>query len=83
MNCCLVYWPLEKRSPANPDLRKTFALNALVGVDQALWMLYAQENDISSYDEMISESYRPGLSYQHSMVASISTFNATSGDGTL
>ncbi len=28
----------------NKDLRKTFALNALVGVDNAAWLLYAAEN---------------------------------------
>ena len=30
----------------NPHLRKTFALNALVGLDNAAWLLYAAENDI-------------------------------------
>jgi len=34
------------RITENPNLRKTFALNALVGVDNALWMLYAAENGI-------------------------------------
>jgi len=33
-----------KKVTSNPNLRKTFALNALVGVDNALWLLYAQEN---------------------------------------
>ena len=31
---------------SNTNLRKTFALNALVGVDNALWMLYAAENGL-------------------------------------
>ena len=30
-----------------PDLRKTFTLNALVPVDNALWLLYAKENGIT------------------------------------
>jgi L-alanine-DL-glutamate epimerase-like enolase superfamily enzyme len=55
----------------NPDLRKTFALNALVGVDNSAWMLYAAENGINSFDEMIPEKYRPALSHHHKTVASI------------
>jgi len=55
----------------NPDLRKTFALNALVGVDNAAWMLFAAENGIISFDEMIPEKYRPALSHHHKTVASI------------
>ncbi len=56
---------------ANPDLRKTFALNALVGVDNAVWMLYAAENGINNFDELIPEKYRPALSQHHKTVASI------------
>ncbi len=55
----------------NPDLRKTFALNALVGVDNAVWMLFSAENGITSFDKMIPEEYRPALSHQHKTVASI------------
>ncbi len=55
----------------NPDLRKTFALNALVGVDNAAWLLYAAENGITGFDEMIPEAYRPALSFHHKQVASI------------
>ena len=55
----------------NKDLRKTFALNALVGIDNAVWMLYAAENGITSFDEMIPEQYKPALSHNHKTVASI------------
>lgn len=55
----------------NPHLRKTFALNALVGVDNALWMLFAAENDIKNFDDLIPEEYRPALSQHHKTVASI------------
>ncbi|MDB4581953.1 twin-arginine translocation signal domain-containing protein [Draconibacterium sp.] len=55
----------------NQDLRKTFALNALVGVDNAAWLLFAAENKITSFDDMIPEEYRPALSHQHKTVASI------------
>ena len=56
---------------SNPDLRKTFAMNALVGIDNALWMIYAKENGISNFDELIPLKYRSALSHHHKQVASI------------
>lgn len=55
----------------NSRLRKTFALNALVGVDNAAWLLYAAENGFSTFDEMIPAAFRPALSHRHTTVASI------------
>lgn len=60
-----------KQITGSPDLRTTFALNALVGLDNALWLLHAVENGMTSFDEMIPEEYRPGLSAKHEKVASI------------
>ncbi|MDN5211785.1 enolase C-terminal domain-like protein [Fulvivirgaceae bacterium BMA12] len=60
-----------KKITENPDLRKTFALNALVSVDNAAWLLYAQENNITSFDELVPEIYKEGLSHRHQQVASI------------
>lgn len=51
-----------KKITGNPDLRKTFILNALVPVDNALWILYAKELGISNFDEMIPSLYRAALS---------------------
>ena len=59
----------------HPRLRKTFALNALVAVDNAAWLLYAAENGIQQFDEMIPEQYRPALSYRHPKVVSIPSFS--------
>ncbi len=59
----------------NPDLRKTFALNALVCVDNAAWLLYAAENNIRQFDDLVPESYKPGLSYRHEKVASMPSFS--------
>ena len=56
------------------DLRKTFALNALVCVDNAAWLLYAQEHGIDSFDDIIPEKYKPGLSAKNNKVASIPSF---------
>lgn len=56
---------------SNPDLRMTFALNALVGLDNAAWMLYAKENAYDNFDQLIPKAYRPALSNKHDKVASI------------
>ena len=56
---------------ANPQLRKTFALNALVGTDNAAWLLYATENGLKNFDEMIPGKYKPALSNHHAQAAAI------------
>ena len=53
------------------DLRKTFVLNALVGVDNAAWLLYAAENKLTSFADMIPKEYAMALSHRHERVASI------------
>ncbi|MBN2450088.1 MAG: L-alanine-DL-glutamate epimerase [Lentisphaeria bacterium] len=53
------------------DLRLTFALNALVGVDAAAWVLYARENGLASFDEMVPSRYRTALDHRHRRVACI------------
>jgi L-alanine-DL-glutamate epimerase-like enolase superfamily enzyme len=60
-----------KKITNNDRLRETFALNALVGVDNAAWLLFAKENNITSFDDMIPEDYRQVLSNHHPYVASI------------
>ena len=60
-----------KKICGRSDLRPTFALNALVNVDNAIWMLYAKENGITNFDGLIPERYKPALSCRHPKVASI------------
>lgn len=60
-----------KKITSNPALRKTFALNSLVGVDNAAWLLYAKENGFTTFDEMIPSEFRPALSHKHDKVAGI------------
>lgn len=60
-----------KKITSNPSLRKTFALNALVGIDNAAWLLYARENGITLFDNMIPAEYKPALSHRHDKVAGI------------
>lgn len=67
-------WAYGKQVTRNPGLRKTFALNALVPVDNAAWLLFAAENGVASFDEMIPAAYRPGLSNRNEKVAGIPSF---------
>lgn len=60
-----------KKITGQPGLRKTFALNALVGTDNAAWLLYAAENGITRFDDLIPAPYRPALASHHAQVASI------------
>ena len=64
-----------KKITGNPDLRKTFALNSLVCVDNAAWLLYAAENNITRFDDLIPSDLKPGLSYRHSKVGSMPSFS--------
>jgi L-alanine-DL-glutamate epimerase-like enolase superfamily enzyme len=52
----------------NP-LRVTFALNALVPVDQAAWMLLSHKTPSASFTELIPEAYRSMLAFQHDRLA--------------
>ncbi len=56
---------------SNPNLRKTFALNAMVPLDNAAWMLFARENSLTSFDQLVPERYGPALANKHKQVASI------------
>jgi L-alanine-DL-glutamate epimerase-like enolase superfamily enzyme len=60
-----------KKITKRNDLRKTFVLNSLVAVDNALWMLYAQENGIANFDELIPVAYREALSCHQNKLACI------------
>jgi L-alanine-DL-glutamate epimerase-like enolase superfamily enzyme len=68
-------WPevyqYGKKICVKDDLRQTFALNALVAVDNTAWLLYAAENGITTFDDMIPGAYKPALSHHHNKVASI------------
>lgn len=68
-------WPkvyeYGKKICAKDDLRQTFALNSLVAVDNALWLLYAAENNITQFDDLIPDLYKPALAHHHEKIASI------------
>lgn len=51
------------------DLHINFSLNSLVSVDHAAWLLYAAENNISTFRELIPEDYKTALSAQNDKLA--------------
>ncbi len=52
-------------------VKTTFLLNSLVGLDNALWSLYAMENDITSFDGIIPNNAKDAMSYRHKKLAHI------------
>jgi len=63
-----------------PDLRKTFALNALVSVDNAAWLLYAKQNGITSFDELIPKNYKSALSFKNTGVVSVPSISYSTSE---
>jgi L-alanine-DL-glutamate epimerase-like enolase superfamily enzyme len=53
------------------DLRQTFALNALVALDNAAWMLWAQQRGIGDFDQLLPERYRPFFSHKQERIAAV------------
>ena len=53
------------------NLRPTFALNALVAVDNAAWVLYARENGFATFDEAVPDEWRGGIPAHHARCAMI------------
>ncbi|MCM8819086.1 MAG: L-alanine-DL-glutamate epimerase [Candidatus Omnitrophica bacterium] len=60
-----------KKITGRIDLRETFTLNSLVAVDNALWVLYAKENKINGFFELIPEQYRNPFKYKHNKIGCI------------
>ncbi len=60
-----------KNITGQADLRKTFALNPLVPVDNAAWLLYARINGFNHFDQLIPKEYNGGLSARNPHVVSM------------
>jgi L-alanine-DL-glutamate epimerase-like enolase superfamily enzyme len=54
-------YQFAQRSVGQSDLRSTFALNALVGLDQAAWALYGRGKNVC-FEELVPGPYRTALS---------------------
>ena len=64
-------WEYGQKRTGYKNLSKSFVLNALVALDNAAWLLYAQEKNITLFDDLLPQSYRPALSHQHSKITVI------------
>lgn len=53
------------------DLRLTFSLSSMVALDNAAWKIYATENKLQTFDDIIPDRYKEALSYRHTKVAAI------------
>jgi len=60
-----------KKITGKKNLRLTFALNALVAVDNAAWQLYCAEKRITEFDRMVPAELKSGLPARHRELASI------------
>lgn len=68
-------YPYGKRITGKADLRRTFILNALVPVDNALWLLYSREHGIKNFDNLIPSYYKQALPCHHEELAVIPLIN--------
>lgn len=60
-----------KKITENENMRATFALNAMVPVDMAVWLLWAKKNGIRSFDDLIPADTKPYLTAHHDRLAAI------------
>ena len=59
------------------DLRRTFALIALVALDNAAWILYAKRRGLATFNALIPEKFRSFLSHRQSHVALVPAVSYT------
>ena len=55
----------------NQHLRLTFVLNSLVAVDNAAWLIYCKDKEITNFDDMIPVDIKSALSHRHDKLANI------------
>lgn len=60
-----------KRITNNSKLRKTFALNSLVCVDNAAWQLYAKENQQTDFLKLIPGQWKSPLENRHDKLCNV------------
>jgi len=64
-------WAYGRKVTGFNALRMTFASNALVCIDLAIWQLYAIETGVNTFDDMIPAEFRPALAHRHEKLALI------------
>ena len=60
-----------RQATGRPELRKTFALNSLVALDNAAWLAWARENGFDSFERMVPAPFGDALSARHNKIASV------------
>lgn len=70
-------WAYGRRVSGIAALRETFALNALVALDIALWKLYAAEKGIAGFDGLIPANAAPYMKTKHEALAAIPLISYT------
>ena len=58
-----------KQLTGSKELNINFVYNALVNVDNALWMLYAKEHNIERFDQLVPSVYRDAFSFKNDRIA--------------
>ncbi len=58
-----------KKITGKSDLNINFVYNALVSVDNAAWLVYSEENNFRTFEEMIPEQYKHALSHRNDKIA--------------
>ncbi|SMO62710.1 enolase C-terminal domain-like protein [Fodinibius sediminis] len=57
-----------RRITGKQDVNENFVLNALVGLDNAAWLLYAAETGRNTFEKMIPAAYKPALSHHNDQI---------------
>ncbi len=60
-----------KKVTNNPHLKLTFALNSLVAIDNAAWVVYCRAKGITNFDDMLPADIKPALNCRHDKLANI------------
>jgi len=60
-----------RRITEMPELRKTFTLNALVGLDNAAWLLEAQRQGAVAFDDMLDDAQKVLLAERQQALAQV------------
>ena len=60
-----------KQITGRETMRATFALNAMVPVDMAVWRLWAKKKGFKTFDDMIPTGAKPYLTARHDRLAAI------------
>src|SRR5690606_30611781 len=61
-------YEIAKQLAGTDTLNPNFVFNALVSIDNAIWLLYAAENDLQDYDKMILPKYRAALGHRNDRI---------------